>query len=190
MATGAAGALHSFRKKRAGGWVLSMLLWTWGGTAYFLLEVAYKTLRGEPERISWTMLVLAIVLCIPVERAGEGLPWEMKLSIQALICAGLVTLVELAAGLVLNVWLGLGIWDYSRLPFNLWGQICPQFAAIWWGLCMVFIPVFDWMRWLVTGGKQPRWRLAGKGAGANFFPFPVSGWIFMKRKKNRLPEND
>ena len=152
-------ALGRLRRKRAGGWVLSMLLWTWGGTAYFLLEVAYKTLRGEPERISWTMLVLAILLCIPVERAGEELPWDMKLSVQALICAGLVTLVELAAGLVLNVWLDLGIWDYSRLPFNLWGQICPQFAAIWWGLCMVFIPVFDWLRWLVAGGKQPRYRL-------------------------------
>lgn len=91
-----------------GGWVLSMLLWTWGGTAYFLLEVLYKTAMGEPERISWTMLVLAIFLCVPVERCGAELPWEMPLWLQAAACAALVTAAELAAGLVLNVWLKLG----------------------------------------------------------------------------------
>lgn len=57
--------------------VLSMLLWSWGGTVYFLLEVAFKTLRGHPEQISWTMLVVAVILTIPVERCGEQLPWEV-----------------------------------------------------------------------------------------------------------------
>jgi len=111
--------------------VLSMLLWTWGGTAYFLLEVLYKTVMGEPERISWTMLVLAMFLCVPVERCGAELPWEMPLWLQAAACAALVPGAELAAGLVLNVWLKLGVWDYSALPWNLWGQVCPQFAAAW-----------------------------------------------------------
>lgn len=140
---------------RAGRWVLSMLLWTWGGTVYYFLEVIWKLLREEPERISWTMLVVAVLLCIPVERCGAELPWSCPLWLQALACAALVTAVELAAGLVLNVWMGLGVWDYSRLPGNLWGQICPQFSALWWGLCLVFIPVFDWLRWTVEGGTKP-----------------------------------
>ena len=144
---------------RAGRWVLSVLMWTWGGAAYFLLEVAYKTARGEPERISWTMLVLAAILCIPIERAGAEMPWDVPLWIQAAGCAVLVTATELIAGLILNVWLGLGVWDYSDLWGNLWGQICPQFAAIWWGLCLVFIPVFDWMRYAVAGGVRPRYRV-------------------------------
>ena len=134
-----------------------MLLWSWGGTMYFLLEVLYKTWRGEPEKISWTMLVLAVLLCVPVERAGAELPWECPLWLQALACAVLVTAVEFAAGLVLNVWLGLGIWDYSRLPFNFLGQVCPQFTAVWWGLCMALIPLFDWMRYAVAGGERPRY---------------------------------
>ena len=144
---------------RAGRWVLSVLMWTWGGAAYFLLEVAYKTARGEPERISWTMLVLAAILCIPIERAGAEMPWDVPLWIQAAGCAVLVTATELLAGLILNVWLGLGVWDYSDLWGNLWGQICPQFAAIWWGLCLVFIPVFDWMRYAVAGCERPRYRV-------------------------------
>lgn len=145
---------------RAGRWVLSWLLWTWGGAVYFLIEVAFKTVRGEPEQISWTMLLLAFILCIPIERAGAQLPWSCPLPVQALACAGIITAAELAAGMVLNVWLGLGIWDYSSLPGNFMGQICPQFAAIWFALSLIFIPVFDWMRYAVQGGERPyyRWR--------------------------------
>ncbi len=144
---------------RAGRWVLSMLLWFWGGTIYFLLEVAWKTATGKPEMISWTMLVVAVLLTIPVERCGEQLHWGVPLWLQALACAALVTAAELAAGLILNVWLGLGVWDYSDLPGNFMGQICPQFAAIWFGLCLVFIPAFDWMRWSVEGGQRPKYYL-------------------------------
>lgn len=140
---------------RAGRWVLSMLLWTWGGIVYYFLEVIWKLLREEPERISWTMLVVAVILCVPVERCGAELPWSCPLWLQGLACAALVTAVELVAGLILNVWLCLGVWDYSHLPGNLWGQICPQFAAVWWGLCLMFIPVFDWLRWTVEGGTKP-----------------------------------
>ena len=145
---------------RGGRWALSMLLWTWGGAVYFLLEVAYKTATGHPERISWTMLVLAIILCIPVERCGAELPWKCPLWLQALACAALVTAVELVAGLALNVWLCLDVWDYSNIPMNLFGQICPQFAVVWWGLCFCFILVFDWLRYAVAGGEKPTytWR--------------------------------
>lgn len=151
---------RSWRRRRmskAGDVVLSLLLWTWGGTVYFLLEVVWKLAKEEPERISWIMLVLAILLCIPVERCGAELPWTCPLWLQALSCAALVTAVELGAGLVLNVWLGLGIWDYSGLRWNLFGQICPQFFLVWWALCAAFIPVFDWMRYEVMGGQRPKY---------------------------------
>ena len=143
---------------RAGRWGLSMLLWFWGGTVYFLLEVAYKTITREPWRISWTMLVVAILLTVAVERCGEQLPWRVPLWLQALCCAVLVTAVELAAGLILNVWLGLGVWDYSHLPGNFMGQICPQFFGVWFVLCLVFIPAFDWLRYRVEGGERPRYK--------------------------------
>ena len=139
--------------------VLSMLLWAWGGTVYFLLEVAFKSFTGHPERISWTMLVVAILLTIPVERAGEQLPWEVPLWLQALVCAALVTAVELAAGCVINLWLGWDVWDYTAMPGNLWGQICPQYSALWFVLCLVFIPTFDWLRWAVEGGVRPRYTI-------------------------------
>ena len=138
--------------------VLSVLLWFFGGTMYFFLEVAYKTIGGHPERISWTMLALAIILSVPLERCGAQLPWAVPLPVQALACTAAITACELAAGLVLNLCLGLGVWDYSNLWGNLWGQICPQYAALWFALSLVMIPAFDWMRWAVEGGERPHYK--------------------------------
>lgn len=101
------------------------------------------------------MLALAVVLCVPVERCGYQLPWETPLWLQALACAVLVTVVEFIAGCVLNLWMGMGIWDYSDLPFNLLGQVCLPFSLAWWVLCFAFIPVFDLLRYAVVGGEKP-----------------------------------
>lgn len=139
--------------------VLSMLLWVWGGTVYFLMEVAWKTFRGRPETISWLMLIVAFLLCIPIERCGAELPWNIPIWLQALICGVLVTLVELLSGLILNVKLDLNIWDYSDLWGNFMGQICPQFSLLWFALCLIFIPVFDHLRYAVQGGEKPRYYL-------------------------------
>lgn len=53
--------------------------------------------------------------------------------------------LELAAGLILNVWLGLGVWDYSRLPGNILGQICPQYTLAWAALMVVAIKLENLM---------------------------------------------
>lgn len=139
--------------------VLSMLLWVWGGAVYYLMEVAFKTATGHPERIHWTMLVLAIILSMVLERCGSEFPWEWTLPLQALICTVAITATELVAGLVLNIWLGLDVWDYSTLPFNFMGQICLWYSMLWFVLSLIFIPVFDWLRYAVKGGDRPRYYL-------------------------------
>ena len=139
--------------------VLSLLLWTWTGTTYFFVEVVFKTLRGRPETISWTMLALAILLAIPLERFGAELPWDCPLWLQVLICGTAITAAELAAGLVLNICLGMAVWDYSSLPGNLWGQICPQFWALWCLLSLPMIVILDWLRYAVEGGETPHYTM-------------------------------
>ena len=71
--------------------VLSLLLWTWTGTTYFFAEVVFKTLCGRPETISWTMLALAILLAIPLERFGAELPWEISNLWFSTVCLSLLT---------------------------------------------------------------------------------------------------
>lgn len=147
--------------KRARKAILSMLLWFWAGGVYFFIEVLWKTLRGRPDAISWTMFLLAIILAIPLERCGAEMKWETPLWVQGLVCGTAITAAELAAGLVLNVWLGLGVWDYSGLWGNFLGQVCPQFCPQFWLLwCFGSIPsivILDWLRYAVEGGERPRY---------------------------------
>ena len=142
--------------------LLSMLMWTWGGTLYFFMEVVYKTLTGNPDHISWTMIIVAFILCIPLERFGDELPWEMPMILQTIICAVAITITELISGLILNVWFGLHVWDYSELPFNFMGQICLQFSLLWVVLSFFGIKAFDWIRYTIVGGIRPQYKMFKK----------------------------
>ncbi len=42
-----------------------------------------------------------------------------------------ITVLELIFGIYLNLYKGLGIWDYSSIPFHFLGQICPLFSLLW-----------------------------------------------------------
>lgn len=70
---------------------------------------------------------------------------SLPLLIKAAIGATAVTAIELVFGIICNIWLSLGIWDYSTQPFNLLGQICPLFSLMWCGLAIMFIPLADRM---------------------------------------------
>lgn len=48
---------------------------------------------------------------------------------RAVLGAGIITMVELAAGLAVNR--GYQVWDYRALPGNYLGQICPQYSLLW-----------------------------------------------------------
>lgn len=108
------------------------------GGIYLLVELAW---RG---RTHWTMLPLAAVIfiCAGVLDEVERPPsiWQ-----QVILGTTIATALEFVAGLILNVWLGLGIWDYSNLPGNVLGQICPQFTLAWAVLVLISIRIENFM---------------------------------------------
>uniref|UniRef100_UPI002899A74A putative ABC transporter permease n=1 Tax=Oscillibacter sp. TaxID=1945593 RepID=UPI002899A74A len=116
---------------KSGDKILSGLLSCFVGVTYFIIEVVWKTARGHPEGISWSMLVLALLLGLVMERMGAELPWNCPIWAQAILCGLTITAAEFLAGCVFNLWLGWRVWDYSHLPGNLLGQVCPQFAGLW-----------------------------------------------------------
>ena len=131
----------------------AMVLFCVGAVAYALIEVLW---RGYTH---WTMAVLGGLLFLLIGGINEYFPWDMPLCLQAIIGSLLVTGAELIAGVVLNIWLGLGIWDYSEMPFNVLGQICPQFAAAWATLSIVAIVLDDYIRYWLFGEDKPNYRL-------------------------------
>lgn len=58
---------------------------------------------------------------------------------------------------ITNVQLGLHIWDYSNMPGNLFGQICPQFTALWIVVAGAGIVIFDWLRYWLYNEQKPRY---------------------------------
>lgn len=83
----------------------------------------------------WSMALCGgLCLCL-IYLANRRLR-HRPLLLRALTGALIVTAVEFAAGCVLNLYLGWHVWDYSRLPFNLFGQIAPLFSALWFALCI------------------------------------------------------
>jgi uncharacterized membrane protein len=70
----------------------------------------------------------------------------------------IVTILEFIAGCILNLWLGLNVWDYSDLPFNILGQICPQFTFLWLFISSYGIILDDFSRYGM-GEEKPRYKL-------------------------------
>lgn len=130
-----------------------ILRWGAGGLLYGVLEILH---HGHTH---WTMIFLAALLSIPLDIANNHIPWEMPLLLQALLGGLVITGAELVFGLVLNVWMGLSIWDYSGMPGNLWGQITPQYSALWVLLAGAAIVLFDWIDYWAGGGRRPRYSL-------------------------------
>ena len=124
-----------------------------GGCVYFLIEMAW---RGHSH---WTMAVLGGVCFVLIGDINEFIPWNMPLVLQGAIGSGIVTLLELVSGIILNLWLGLGIWDYSNMPFNFLGQICLPFSLLWVALSVVAVILEDWLRYWLFGEDRPTYTL-------------------------------
>lgn len=125
-----------------------------GGALYVLLEMLW---RG---RSHWTMALLGGVCFVLIGLLNELLPWEMPLLLQGVIgSAAIVTPLELATGCIVNLWLGWGVWDYSALPCNLWGQICLPFSLLWVAVSIAAVVLDDGLRWLLFGEEKPHYTL-------------------------------
>ena len=59
---------------------------------------------------------------------------------------------------IVNLWLGLDVWDYSGLPGNILGQTCPQFALLFLPLSAIAIIVDDFVRWKWFDEEKPRYK--------------------------------
>ena len=65
-----------------------------------------------------------------------------------------ITLLEYISGLILNVSLGLEIWDYSELSLNYRGQICLSYSLKWCLITVIGMLFDEFLRHFVfcTGG--------------------------------------
>ena len=94
------------------------------------MEIMWK---GETH---WTMGILGGICLIVIGLINE-LFSDIPLLYQGFIGSIIITFLEYFSGMLLNVKLGLGIWDYSMLPWNVDGQVCLYFSIMW-----IFVSMF------------------------------------------------
>lgn len=114
----------------------NITLFTFGGVGYGIIELLW---RGHTH---WTMIIAGGVCFIIFSEIAERFKHRSAL-FKAALCSLGVTAVELAFGVIFNIIFGLGVWDYSDMPFNFLGQICPTFTLLWGLLGLVFVPVAE-----------------------------------------------
>ena len=116
-------------KKKAGFFVI-------GGIGYGIIEILW---RGHTH---WTMILAGGICFVIFSDIAEKFKKKPLLFKAALSALG-VTAVELVFGVVFNLIFKMNIWDYSRMPMNLLGQICPLFTLAWGAIAFIFIPIAE-----------------------------------------------
>lgn len=129
------------------------LLFLIGGFAYGGIEILF---RGY-SHIS--MLAAGGICFILIGLINEVYSWEISFVSQMVISSFIITAVEFIFGLVVNVWLGLNVWDYSDQPYNLMGQTCILFSIIWFFLSPLAILLDDYLRYYLLGEEKPRYKI-------------------------------
>lgn len=94
-----------------------------GAVAYGLTEILF---RGYTH---WTMLLAGgtVMTLFCLINKTESMNIFLKCFVGSLV----ITSIELAFGLVVNIRMGWNVWDYSDKPLNILGQICPYFSIGW-----------------------------------------------------------
>lgn len=128
----------------------SVFLFLSGGFLYGIVEMLFK----GSTHIS--MLIAGGLAFVLIGGLNEG-DRNPSLLGMMVISSIIITFIELVIGIVVNLWLRLNVWDYSRLPYNFLGQICLSFSICWFFLSFVAILLDDYIRFYLLGGKKPHY---------------------------------
>lgn len=99
-----------------------VLFFLLGGAGYVALEYLW---RGRSHGSMFLAGGTCFLLLGKLSNIRPQLSWPLR----GLVGAGIITMVELLAGLLFNR--DYRVWDYRHLPANFHGQICLRFFLLW-----------------------------------------------------------
>ena len=127
-----------------------LTIWFIIGMCYFVIEGIWRIPKGGYANI--VMLPIG-GLCGLLIGSINQIPKFYNMSVwrQSVIGTVIVLIIEYISGYVLNIKMGLGIWDYSNMFFNINGQICLEFGLLWFLLMPAAVWLEDWIRFKFWG---------------------------------------
>ncbi len=105
-----------------------LLIFSLGATIYTVIELIW---RGYSH---WTM-ALTGGLCFSFIYSGECKFYKEPRWKRCVAGSLFISLCELIVGFFVNIVFLWNVWDYSDMPFNIFGQICPLYSIFWFLLC-------------------------------------------------------
>ena len=131
----------------------NMILCCVGGALYIVIELLW---RGYSH---WTMFILGGICFFYIGLINEEFTWDMPLVKQMFIGAIVITMWEFLFGMIVNGVYNLNVWDYSNMPFNIFGQICLPYCILWFFISLPAIVLDDWLRYWLFKEEKPHYRL-------------------------------
>ena len=107
-----------------------------GAGGYYAIELMW---RGHSH---WTMAITGGTCMCLLYRLNRRID-KKPIILKAVAGVGIITAVEFLVGCIVNLGLKWEVWDYSKMRFNVLGQICPLYFFLWMLLC---VPVFPLCR--------------------------------------------
>lgn len=124
-----------------------------GGITYLIIELLW---RGASH---WSMFFLGGMCFLIVGLINEKSRGNIPLLLQMLISSIIITVLEFVTGYVVNIRLGLGVWNYYNMPYNIMGQICLLYSVLWFFLSFLCIIADDWLRHVLFGEDKQKYRI-------------------------------
>ncbi len=122
----------------------NLILFSIGGIVYVIIELLW---RGYTHI---SMFLLGGLCFWIIGALNEKRSHKLPLITQMVIGMAIITALEFVFGYILNIRLGLNIWNYADMPMNILGQICLPYALLWFVLSGVCVVVDDWLRRYIT----------------------------------------
>ena len=128
-----------------------LTLFLCGGGLYYTIEILW---RGYSH---WSMFILGGICFLLLGSLNEFFEWTLSFWKQCIIGACSITLLEFITGVLVNIILKLNVWDYSNIPGNILGQVCPLFTFFWLFLAALGIWLDDFLRWALFKEDFPHY---------------------------------
>lgn len=106
-----------------------LIYFVFGSTMYGLIELACRN------RTHWTMLIVGGIAFYGISLISS-LFSDKSIFLKCTLGSLFVTALELISGIIVNINFNMNVWDYSHIPFNILGQICPSFIFLWFVICI------------------------------------------------------
>lgn len=108
---------------------IDLMLLSAGGISYAGVELLWR------QRTHWSMVLTGGACFLSLYKLYRRYP-RLSIPEKCVLGSLIITGIEFSVGCFVNLGMGWKVWDYSKMPMNLLGQVCLFYSVLWGALCI------------------------------------------------------